>query len=316
MGKGKVSIPSDYKKAPTGFISIKSTRWALKMMKVDIAHEKGIKGQGITVAVGDTGLNWDHPNLPHPQSYYQGTHPTEIDQNGHGSHVLGIAYSVLPESNFIVGKIADARGEGDYDQMTRFGYWAVDNGAKVISLSLGGPNGSDDKDMDEFIEYAYSKGVILVAAAGNEQWKPNYPASHPKVWAVSAIDHNSIFAEFNNVGADFAAPGVNIHSAYKGTSSQHASGSSQATPYVAGAAGLIIAEYYMKYGVYPSPEETFSIAQINAKDLGDFGFDKATGHGMIQANGDSDAFLHNTDDVVADECPRRNFWQALKIYLS
>lgn len=288
--KGKIGIPSDFKVRPKDYVAVKSTRWALKLMKVDQAHAKGAKGAGVSIAVGDTGLNDGHPDLPIVLDKWQGEYETCEDDNGHGSHVLGIAYSVATESHFIVGKIAGGDGSGSFRQMKDFIYYAVDNYARVINLSLGAHHQADDAELNAAIEYAYDRDVLVVIASGNESNKVGYPARHPKALAIGAINQNKVTARFQNQGfeLDLVAPGVDILSAWLGKEKRYASGTSQAAPFVSGFAGILIGEYALKYNTYPSIGELIHLIKCNTIDLNKLGFDIETGHGMPSAEGQGD----------------------------
>ena len=315
--KKEIRINPDFKVKPEDYVSVRSTGWALDLMKVSDAHNKGVTGSGVSIAVGDTGLNDEHPNLPVVLDKWQGEYDTCNDDNGHGSHVLGIAYSVAPDSHFMVGKIADANGSGTFRQMKDFIYYAVDNFAKVINLSLGAHHSANDAELNRAIEYAYNRNVLVVIASGNEGDKVGYPARHPKALAIGAINQNKITANFQNEGLelDFVAPGVDILSAWLGKRSIYADGTSQAAPFVTGFAALLIQEYYVKYNTYPLISELIHLMKFNSIDLNSIGFDHQTGHGMPSAEGeDYDAFKYGgkVDEIVENVKCNRGFFGWIK----
>ena len=191
---------------------------------------------------------------------------TPIDDFGHGTHCSGIIAAIGNNGIGIAGvswnckimavKALDSRGSGSVDDLANAVYYAVDNGADVISMSWGGYFSS--QILKEALEYADDHDVVLVAAAGNDNtWEKMYPAAYDMVIAVAATDHNDIKAEFSNYGywVDVAAPGVDIYStmptygtalnAYPyGYEENYASlsGTSMACPYVAGLSALLLSK--------------------------------------------------------------------------
>lgn len=295
---GEIRIPSDFRRRKPSLLRILSSRWALKMMNILYAHEKGAKGQFVKIGIGDTGVNLKHRNLPTPDDIFVGAgHEHMFDENGHGSNCWSIIFSGLKLSEFGVGKIANKYGEGSFSQMAAHIRHLADWGCKVASYSLGAPHGSSSKEVDEAIEYAWSKGMIIVAASGNEGTDVGYPANHSKVIAVGAIDRNGVVASFQNSGfkLDFVAPGVDILGAGVDEEDMIASGTSQACPFVVIVLGALIGDYYIKNGFFPSPDEAIRLLRLNSKDIYDKGFDTKTGYGMPYASGTDRAFKYNED---------------------
>ncbi len=189
--------------------------------------------------------------------------PDPIDDDGHGTHIAGTIAAegnngldiigVCWKANIMATKFLDSNGYGYTSDAVNAFYYAIDNGADIISISWGGGNYS--QTMEDAINYAHSQGVIMVASAGNRHSDtPQYPANYNHVIAVAATDSNDKKASFSNYGdwVDIAAPGVDILSlrAY-GTSmgttydayTTIASGTSMACPHVAGAAALLLSIY-------------------------------------------------------------------------
>jgi len=183
------------------------------------------------------------------------------DIHGHGTHVAGIIGAVSNNSIGVAGvcwscKVMPVRagwetiyGGGGlmYDDIAQALYYAADNGANVISMSFGGPPSTT---IQNAIEYADMRGVLLIAAAGNSGNNvENYPAAYDNVIAVAATDINDIRTYFTSYGqwVDVAAPGQDILSTIPNDSYASYSGTSMATPYVSGLAGLI-KSYNMTYG--------------------------------------------------------------------
>ena len=178
------------------------------------------------------------------------------DDNGHGTHVAGILAAAGGNGNGVVGvdwnatlmpvKILDSSGGGTTDAAVKGIYFAVEHGARVINASWGG--GDYSQALADAISFAGSHGVVFVTAAGNDGTNndkvPSYPADYrlPNEIAVAAIDPRGDLAGFSNFGAhtvDLAAPGVNILSTVPGGYAYY-SGTSMATPYVAGVAALLV----------------------------------------------------------------------------
>ena len=176
-----------------------------------------------------------------------------MDDNGHGTHCAGIAGAVTNNSIGIAGvcwncaimpvKGLNSEGIGYEDDLANAIVYAADNGADIISMSWG--SYTDSNLIRDAVDYAYNKGVILVAAAGNDDTISKfYPAAYDKVIAVSATDNSDAKASFSNWGSwiDVAAPGVNIYSTWWNDTYIYLSGTSMACPHVAGLVGLILSK--------------------------------------------------------------------------
>lgn len=179
------------------------------------------------------------------------------DDVGHGTHVcgilaargLGMARGVAPSCKVIPVRVLGALSKGDsvvgaglIDNINTGIKWAVDQGADVINMSLGIKHEGGGLPHEEVIRYALSKGVTIVAASGNDGTRDlYYPGALPGVIAVGAVDMNDKLAEFSTYGVhvSFVAPGAGIISSYPGDKYSMSSGTSQASPYVAGAIALL-----------------------------------------------------------------------------
>ncbi|MBI2035949.1 MAG: S8 family peptidase [Candidatus Liptonbacteria bacterium] len=206
----------------------------------------------VKVVVLDTGISMSHPDLTsNVKGGYNTINPLKSwnDDNGHGSHVAGIiaasnnnigVVGVAPLADLYAVKVLNRNGSGFLSDIIEGLQWSVQNGAQVINMSLG--TNSDIQSFHDAITAAYDANVVLVAAAGNDSEAVDYPAAYPEVIAVSATDSNNVLASFSSRGAevDLSAPGVSVYSTYKGDGYKTLSGTSMASPHVAGAAALVL----------------------------------------------------------------------------
>ncbi|WP_082036134.1 S8 family peptidase [Bacillus sp. B-jedd] len=268
-------------------------QWNLPAIGTENGWSISRGSKDITIALVDTGVDLNHPDLKNRlvRGYNvlkDNNNPD--DDNGHGTHVAGIIASETNNGLGVAGitwfnKIMPVKAMGKDGYGTTFDiakgiYWATDNGAKVINLSLG--NYQPSRALKEAIDYAHKRDVVIVAAAGNDHSRqPTYPASYPQVLAVSAVDHDGGLAEFSNYGTyvDVAAPGVYIPSTYFRSRYAALSGTSMASPHVAGLAGLIRSE-----NPKLSNRQVARIIKKSAADTGLKGPDAQFGSGIIDVN--------------------------------
>lgn len=212
------------------------------------------------------------------------------DDNGHGTHVSGIIAAKTNNKDGIAGmtwksklmpiKAIGADGSGSAVDIAQGIYWATDNGADVINLSVG--NYTSSAALKEACRYAYENNVVLVAASGNDASdQPSYPAAYEEVLSVAAVDHLKERADFSNFGdyVDVAAPGVDIPSTYIYSDYASLSGTSMACPHVAALAALVRSVHHdMK------AHDVMEVIRKSALDLGPPGHDQLYGYGMIDVN--------------------------------
>lgn len=211
------------------------------------------------------------------------------DDYGHGTHVAGIAAAAANNGTGITGvapgarimpiKVLDQFGTGWYSDIAAGIIYAADNGARVINLSLGGT--ADSQTLRAAVDYARSRGALVVAATGNTGGAILYPAAYDPVLAVAATDQSDQIAYFSNRGpqVDVAAPGVDIYSTWPWVSGYFTkSGTSMAAPHVAGLAALIRSERPDL-----AVDQITQIITSTARDVADPGWDAVTGWGRIDA---------------------------------
>jgi serine protease len=273
--------------------SLRTNQWALDRLRADKVWSDYSSGAGTVVAVVDTGVDGSHPDLTGRLTtagadYVTGTGNGRLDPHGHGTHVAGIVSAVRGNGIGIAGlaplaqvmpiRVLDETGAGWNSNIAKGITYAADNGADVINLSLGGP--SEDSSTKVAVNYAMSKGVIVVAAAGNSRATTNatnYPAALPGVIAVASTERGDSSSTFSNTGSyiDIAAPGGRILSTVPGGYA-YMSGTSMATPYVAAAAALVAD---ITGGTVTTEQFERNLTK-NATDLGPAGWDPEFGYGL------------------------------------
>jgi thermitase len=227
-------------------------QWALSQVQIRELWQTANGGSGILVAVLDTGIDQDHEDLDGKvvvEANFTDS-PTLGDTYGHGTHIAGIiaAYSnngvgiagVAPESQLMNVKVADDTGGCQASTVARGIIWATDNGASVINVSIEFKEPSPE--LEDAVNYAWSRGVVIIAAAGNEgNESPVYPACYENCIAVAAIRQDNTLAPLSNYGdwINVAAPGFNIYSTLPDNSYGYKSGTSFASAYVSGLAALL-----------------------------------------------------------------------------
>ncbi|RED51875.1 S8 family peptidase [Cohnella lupini] len=219
------------------------------------------KGKGITVAILDTGCDITHPDLQERiigGRNFTNDDGAKIDEfkdyNGHGTHVAGTiaatqnnngVVGVAPEVNLLIIKVLDKNGSGQYEWIINGIHYAIEQKADIISMSLGGP--TDLPELHEAIQKAVSRNIVVVCAAGNQgdgfdyTDEFDYPGCYNEVISVGAIDlerRSSRFTNSNNE-VDLVGPGEKILSTYLNGKYATLSGTSMATPHVAGAMALV-----------------------------------------------------------------------------
>ncbi|MEW6610453.1 MAG: S8 family serine peptidase [Patescibacteria group bacterium] len=297
-------------------------QWDMKLIQMPDAWDVSV-GEGAVVAVADSGIAYEDYGMYKKApdlggiSFVQGydfigrdSHPN--DENGHGTHITGIIAGTLNNNIGVAGiapralimplKILDKSGAGTIADLAEAIRWAADHGAQVVNMSVGSPESSPV--LTEALAYAYKKGVVLVAAVGNDGTeRALYPAAERDyVIAVGAVGMNGLRAPYSNTGdgLDLLAPGGDFSMDYNGDaypdgilqqtftvrgpfidvrtfSYRFMQGTSVAAPHVSGVAALLVS-----LGMH-DPVKVRTVLRSSATDIGLPGWDKETGAGLLNA---------------------------------
>jgi len=295
--------------------------WGVERIGSGTAHEASLTGDGIRIAIVDSGINYDHPDLvANYRGGYSFIDPGEApgDVYGHGTHVAGTACAadndngdllgpygvvgVAPACDLYALKVLDDNGYGYASDLIAALQWAIDNGIQVANFSLGWDSDPGIAVAEAF-ERAEAAGIVLVAAACNNGNPPGkgdnvcWPAKYPSVIAVAATDSRDVRARFSSTGIDveLTAPGAGVFSTWNDDTGyydpqpvcrlyvndegvdcyKYGSGTSMASPHVAGAAALVL-----ESGIEDAHDVRMRLRDT-AEDLGADGWDSWYGYGMV-----------------------------------
>lgn len=292
--------------------NVQTPDWGIKYIDINRWWSQGYNGKGVKIAVIDTGIDYLHHDLrgnvaggvsvvPYTKSY--------MDDHSHGSHVSGIiaavnnrigSIGVAHGAKLYAVKALDSDGSGTVANLVKAVRWSIDNGMDIINMSIGMTDDevgtADFKALEKAINEAYSKGIYIVAASGNEgRSKVSYPANFPVVIAVGAVYEHvgsvtgktyPMWANFSNYGrkVEVVAPGAFIYSAYPRAIEtfwnspvvgyEFETGTSMATPYVSGFLA-VLKQKYPNDSMYKLRTRLHQ----NTVKVGTVG---QTGHGMIK----------------------------------
>jgi serine protease len=287
-------------------------QWHFSAIQAELAWDVST-GSGATVAVLDTGLRsggFDGIGcvLGGRDIVNQDNDPSDGD--GHGTHVTGTVAQATNNNTGVAGmsygacilpvKVLDDSGSGSFADIADGIMWAVNSGAEVINMSLG-TNAryriTNDPLMDPAMDYAYQNGVTVVCAAGNDGNRRNvsYPASYATSIAVGATDYANAVTGYSNkgMGLDLVAPGGDLNrdlngdgygdgilqeTFHGGWGYYFYQGTSMASPHVAAVAAMLISS-----GVAQAPDTIYQALTLTTLDIGDSGYDKESGYGLVQA---------------------------------
>jgi len=281
-------------------------QWYVSDIKFDMAWDKLISKNRIKVAVVDTGVDKEHPDLK--DKILDGYNFVEdnndaVDKHGHGTFVSGIIAAnsndvgikgLYEYAEIIPIRVMDDNGMGTYEDVARGIIYAVDNGAKVINLSIGGYAYSFL--LQDAVDYALENGCILVASGGNDGLRQAiYPAAYPEVIGISAIGQNGLILPLSNSGKhiDVTAPGENIISTGLNGEYLYATGTSASTAMVSALAAMLLIER-----ADLSSSAIQRLVLQSAKDLGEKGRDKIYGSGKIDADSALEQVVKPFHDVA------------------
>jgi len=228
--------------------------WSISELKVEKTWTRS-EGKGVTVAVIDTGCDLDHPdlidNLVEGYDFIKGS-KFPVDKNGHGTHVAGtIAASnnkrgivgVAPKAKIMPLRSLGADGSGELKHICEAILYAADNGAQIITMSLGTPSSSII--FKQTLKYAQDKGCVIFCAAGNSGKNNDlmYPAKFPETISVGSISNDYRISKFScsrGTELDFLAPGEDVISCVPDDSYANMTGTSMANPFAAGCGALLL----------------------------------------------------------------------------
>lgn len=244
----------------------------------------------VTIAVLDTGVDMNHPdlkgNLVTGFNLIDSGQPP-LDDHGHGTGVVGVlaakgkadsgVQGILDKAKIMPIKVLDAQGLGKPEMLAKGIRLAVQHGAKIVLMSLEDPIYS--LELEQAVQYAEQQGTLIVAAGGNDGGSIAYPGAFPTVLSVGAVDQQNRVFSYSNRGPelDLAAPGVGIKTiSLEGY--HEVSGTSFAAPQVAGIAALVLRENPLL-----TPFQLRQLLKTTADDLGEKGWDPYTGYGLVNA---------------------------------
>jgi subtilisin len=270
--------------------------WSLKFLGIPPLWQQS-RGQGVRVAVLDTGCDLQHPDLRGAivDSRDFTRSPWGVaDRQGHGTWCCGMIAAragnnmgvggIAPECELLVGKVLRDNGTGDDREIEAGLTWALDNEADIVSMSFGGTFAS--RRMRGLLAQMMKAGILLIAAAGNDGpgSPPNYPGAWPETISVAAVGRDGRVTDFSSRGptVDIAAPGEDMLSTIPGGYALN-SGTSMACPVVAGVAALCLAKHRQRGGNTPveTVDDFRAHLQATAIDQGQPGRDEEYGFGLI-----------------------------------
>jgi subtilisin family serine protease len=262
----------------------------LRQVHAPQAWDTSTGSDQVTIAVIDSGVDRYQPDLGNKLLSgcdFVNEDEDTSDENGHGTHVAGIAAASGSDGYGMAGvswgarilpvKVLDSGGNGNYATLAAGIIWAADHGVQIINLSLGGV--SNNLTLKAAVDYALSRGVLVIAASGNDGTRQlRFPAAYTDVLAVGSVDANNAHSVFSNFGEglDLVAPGEQVYSTIPGGFDRK-TGTSMSVPFVSGLAAIL-------WGL-PGNANSYQVqSQINhsAQDLGVYGWDEQYGFGLLR----------------------------------
>jgi hypothetical protein len=286
-------LPDSVEEYPRHLQQSENIPYGITMVQADQVWDQGVTGSGIKVCVIDTGIDQDHEDFVTDRltGLASSSYPWNSDGFGHGTHCSGTiaaarnnggVVGVAPDAEIFTVRVFGDRGGWIYASgLLDAVYQCQAAGAKIVSMSMGGPGYSDSENLA--YRKLFEEGVLLIAAAGNfgdttYGTELMYPASYDGVISVAAVDSNKAVTSFSqkNNRVDLAAPGLKVLSTIPMRWGGYAylSGTSMACPHVSGVAALL-----WSY----KPSTTAAAMLQSAEDLGSSGHDNSYGHGLVSA---------------------------------
>ncbi len=268
------------------------SQWHLTQISAPSAWDLTTGSSNVTIGIIDSGMDSTHPDLS-PKAvagwnFINGNSNTS-DTMGHGTQVAGTAAAATNNGTGVSGVgwsnpvmplvVVDSTGSAYYSNMASAITYAADHGVRIVNMSLAGTGGSST--LQSAITYAWNKGTVVFAAAGNYSTStPYYPAACDYAVAVSSTSSSDTLSSFSNYGSwiDVAAPGESILTTASGGGYTTASGTSFSAPITAGVAALMLSK-----NPSLSASTLVSVLEQNADDLGPAGFDTSFGWGRVNA---------------------------------
>ncbi len=303
-----------------------TANWGYSRLEIANRVPSNLSGKGVKIAIIDSGIDTNHPDLKVAGGICvldlvtspNGCSNSYEDDNGHGTHVAGIigaqdndigVVGIAPNASLYAVKALDDAGFGTTSSIMAALDWSIKQGIDVVNLSLTTPN--NDPTLREMIRKVYNSGILVIAAAGNEDHVTGneenvlYPAKYSQVIAVSALGKDNKLLSTSSVGkeVELTAPGGNIFSTVPiefdtyGSKDGYGSmsGTSMAAPFVT----AMVALYMEKYPAL-THEEIRQLLQKNALDLGEAGRDSKFGYGLIQLDKEDVSIPAVSTTVQAD----------------
>lgn len=271
--------------------------WGIKSLGLDTIKAK-FNGQGIKVCICDTGEP-THPMLKSKiaASANFTSDASAIDGNGHSTHVGGIINEIVPEAELYFAKVLADNGSGSNSGVANGVRWCKEKGAHIVNMSLGGS--APSSTLKRAIEEAVKDSIIVIAAAGNNgqsetENRMGYPARYDETIAVGSINRDLLVSWFSSSGdeGDIVAPGEKILSTWLNEEFIVLSGTSMATPYIAGMTALLLEAKNDRSEIEVKLERS-------AFDIAPTGYDRNSFHGIATTK----VYQMEKDTIVDDEPP-------------
>ena len=278
--------------------------WGVKRIGAGTVQAGGNKALNVPVAIIDTGIDYKHPDLGGCLGAackvvggfdFVNNDSDPLDDDGHGTHVAGTVagldndvgvVGVAPEAKLYALKVLNASGSGSFSDVIKALEWVVDNGTIKITNNSYGSSSDPGTLVKAAFDNSYAAGVLHIAAAGNsgtcaaKNDSVGYPAKYSSVVAVAATDSSDTRPCWSSTGStvEISAPGVSINSTKLGGGYIVYSGTSMASPHVAGVAALVLGT-----GAPLTNAQIRNILTSTAQDLGVAGRDPLYGFGLVNA---------------------------------